>query len=71
MYGVGRKALIAASIGRFEPNACAVKSGKSSKQVALLDILFFKYKSLVDIRKECINRFYPEKDVFVKNESLR
>ena len=67
MYGIGKKALIA-SIGRFEPNTCPVKRGKSSKQVALSDILFFKYKSLVDIRKECINLFYPEKDVFVKKE---
>ena len=68
MYGIGKKALTT-TFCRFTPKISCAKNSNASKQIALSEILFPKFKSLVDIRKECINRFYPEKDVFVKKES--
>jgi len=65
LYGIGKKVL-ATTFCRFEPSVRSVKNTNTFKQVALSEVLFPKFKSLVDIRKECVNRFYPEKDVFIK-----
>ena len=39
-------------------------ANKSKDDLSLIGLNFNKYKSLVDIRQEWINKIYPEKDVF-------
>ena len=68
MFGIGKGIFVSANRSFISPFG-VLNSKKSLQRVSLSEMLFFKSKSLVDIRKECLEYFYPEKDVFVKKTS--
>ena len=65
MFGIGKGVFVSANRSFISPFG-ALNSKKSLQRFSISERLFLKYKSLVDIRKECLEYFYPEKDVFVK-----